>query len=94
MPSFSQIRRDAVFATALGTRKTGNFGVLNQYSVTTSQASVISLVLPRQAQPEATVRVFVLRQADTSDHLTRSTIERQYPLPGISSLHRRNSDVR
>lgn len=41
MPLFSEMRRDAVLATALGARNTGNLRVLNQKSVTASQASVM-----------------------------------------------------
>ena len=50
MPCFSEMRRDAVFAIAFGTRSTWNFSVLNQKSVTASLASVIS-PWPCQGRP-------------------------------------------
>src|SRR6476659_3953261 len=41
MPCLSEMLREAVLATALGDRRTGNFSTSNQYSVTASQASVM-----------------------------------------------------
>src|SRR5450432_919062 len=49
--------------------------------------------LPRQANPEAAIIFFALEKTDTPDELLRITLEEKAPVPFITALNCRQSEI-